>query len=146
MSGNQVTIRQVFKRLQDENPADARVLQEYIAQTKNVKDTLQAVVKDIMQAKNDLGLSGENAAALNRCREELCYAVDEHNRVTKDGYERTFHPRFTCRIHCFKTLGVVNGEDQVEVVLRIPARKYNDSPHVLEPGKSEVSLLVKENN
>jgi hypothetical protein len=119
---------------------------------------MMAVVKDIVEAKNVLGLTDGRAARLNSCREELCYAFvshsllsaavrankiqDKHCRVTEDGYDRLYHPRFTCRIQTFKVLAA---EDHVEVVLRIPDREYNDSPHILEPGKCEVALIVKEN-
>jgi hypothetical protein len=36
---------------------------------------MQAVVKDIGYAMNDLNILGENAAALNRCKYDLARAV-----------------------------------------------------------------------
>ncbi|QGI60284.1 hypothetical protein CEK27_004255 [Fusarium fujikuroi] len=160
MSENRDTIIQLLERLKQEKHPGAQTLkvflttqtasyaaeltesQDYINETSNLKDVMMAVVKDIVVAKNVLGLTGDRAAGLNACREELCYAYDKHCRTTADGYDRLFHPRFTCRIQTFKVLAA---EDQVEVVFRIPLREYNDSPHVLEPGKCEVSLIVKEN-
>ncbi|KAF5598207.1 hypothetical protein FPANT_3836 [Fusarium pseudoanthophilum] len=142
MSANRDTIIQLLERLKEEKHPGAQTLKDYISETSNLKDVMMAVVKDIVAAKNDLGLTGGRAAGLNACREELCYAFDKHCRTTEDGYDRLYHPRFTCRIQTFK---VLSAEEQVEVVLRIPLREYNDSPHVLEPGKCEVSLIVKEN-
>ncbi|KAG4252553.1 hypothetical protein FPRO06_03854 [Fusarium proliferatum] len=159
MSENRDTIIQLLERLKQEKHPGAQTLkvflttqtasyaaeltesQDYTNETSNLKDVMMAVVKDIVAAKNVLGLTGDRAAGLNACREELCYAYDKHCRTTADGYDRLFHPRFTCRIQTFKVLAA---EDQVEVILRIPLREYN-SPHVLEPGKCEVSLIVKEN-
>ncbi|KAH7206301.1 hypothetical protein DER44DRAFT_331024 [Fusarium oxysporum] len=142
MSANRYTIIQLLERLKQEKHPGAQTLKDYINETSNLKDVMMAVVKDIVAAKNVLGLTDGRAARLNSCREELCYAFDKHCRTTEDGYDRLYHPRFTCRIQTFKVLAA---EDQVEVVLRIPAHEYNDSPHVLEPGKCEVSLIVKEN-
>ncbi|KAF5677062.1 hypothetical protein FDENT_9310 [Fusarium denticulatum] len=142
MYENRDTIIQLLERLKEEKHPGAQTLKDYINETSNLKDVMMAVVKDIVAVKNDLGLTGGRAAGLNACREELCYAFDKHCRTTEDGYDRLYHPRFTCRIQTFKVLAA---EGQVEVVLRIPLREYNDSPHVLEPGKCEVSLIVKEN-
>ncbi|RBR03896.1 hypothetical protein FVER53590_06285 [Fusarium verticillioides] len=132
MPGNRDTIIQLLERLKEEKHPGAQTLKDYINETSNLKDVMMAVVKDIVAAKNDLGLTGGRAAGLNACREELCYAFDKHCCTTEDGYDRLYHPRFTCRIQTFKVLAA---EEQVEVVLRIPLREYNDSPHVLEPGK-----------
>ncbi|KAH7248947.1 uncharacterized protein BKA55DRAFT_540361 [Fusarium redolens] len=142
MPANRETIIELLERLKQENHSGAQTLKDYLAETSYLKDVMMAVVKDIVEAKNVLGLTDGRAARLNSCREELCYAFDKHCRVTEDGYDRLYHPRFTCRIQTFKVLAA---EDHVEVVLRIPAREYNDSPHILEPGKCEVALIVKEN-
>ncbi|KAF5970942.1 hypothetical protein FBULB1_9506 [Fusarium bulbicola] len=142
MPENRDTIVKLLERLMQEKNPGAQTLKDYIDETSNLKDVMMAVVKDIVAAKNVLGVTGGRAAQLNDCRDELCKAFDKHCRTTEDGYYRLFHPRFTCRIQTFKVLAA---EGQVEVVLRIPAREYNDSPHVLEPGRCEVSLIVKEN-
>ncbi|KAF5647276.1 hypothetical protein F52700_1578 [Fusarium sp. NRRL 52700] len=141
MSENRDSIVKLLERLKQEKHPGIQTLKDYVDETYNLKDVIMAVAKDIVLAKNVLGLTDGRAARLNACRDELCHAFDKYCRTTEDGYDRLYQARFTCRIQTFKVLAA---EDQVEVVLRIPAREYNDSPHVLEPGKCEVSLIVKE--
>ncbi|KAM0350103.1 hypothetical protein ACHAPU_003266 [Fusarium lateritium] len=147
-------INEVVKRLWNEEPDAAISLKRYMAETDHIKDTMQAVVKDIGYAMAELDLRDEKAVALNRCKYDLAHAVDEHNRLNKDDYDRTFRPRFTCTVKSLKAVpiggsgdadtGVQDSEPQMEVVLRFPAREYNESPHSLVPGKTDVYLMMKE--
>lgn len=97
MSENRDTIIQLLERLKQEKHPGAQTLkvflttqtasyaaeltesQDYINETSNLKDVMMAVVKDIVAAKNVLGLTGDRAAGLNACREELCYAYVSHS-------------------------------------------------------------------
>ncbi|KAM0195296.1 hypothetical protein ACHAPA_000837 [Fusarium lateritium] len=147
-------INEVVKCLWDEKPNAAISLKRYMAETDHIKDIMHAVVKDIGHAMAELDLRDEKAVALNRCKYDLAHAVDEHNELTKDGYDRTFRPRFNCTVKTLKLVGVdgsgngapgvKDNEPQIEVVLRFPAREYNESPHSLVPGKAEVFLMMKE--
>ncbi|KAJ4131461.1 hypothetical protein NW768_005647 [Fusarium equiseti] len=149
-------INEVVRRLRDEDPDTAQTLKRYISETDHIKDIMQAVVKDIGYAMNDLNLRGENAVALNRCKYDLARAVDEHNRLTRDGYDRNFRPRLNCTVKSLKTVdaskdGPSGGsgtqqdkEPMMEVTLRFPAREYNESPHCLTSDKTHVYLMMKE--
>ncbi|CAG7561592.1 unnamed protein product [Fusarium equiseti] len=149
-------MNEVIHRLWAEDPDTARTLKRYISETDHIKDIMQAVVKDIGYAMNDLDLRGENAVALNRCKYDLALSVDEHNRLTRDGYDRNFRPRLNCTVKSLKTVeagkdGASGGgstqqdkEPMMEVTLRFPAREYNDSPHCLTSDKTHVYLMMKE--
>ncbi|KAJ4270190.1 hypothetical protein NW762_001866 [Fusarium torreyae] len=148
-------INEVVKRLWNEQPDAAMSLKRYMAETDHIKDIMQAVVKDIGYAMVELDLRDEKAIALNRCKHDLAHAVDEHNRLTKDCYDRNFRPRLNCVVKSLKLIGVEkNGESdgtegkdnepQMEVTLRFPAHEYNDSPHSLTPGKDNVFIMMKE--
>ncbi|RGP69763.1 hypothetical protein FSPOR_4404 [Fusarium sporotrichioides] len=128
--------------------------QRYMSETDYIKDIMLAVVKDIGYAMNELDLRDEKAVAFNRCKYDLARAVDEHNRLTRDGYEQTFRPRLNCTVQGLKLVDQGSGgptgdtekdnEPMMEVTLRFPAREYNDSPHSLTPGKGDVYLMMKE--
>ncbi|KAF5023701.1 hypothetical protein F66182_4267 [Fusarium sp. NRRL 66182] len=135
-------INEVVKRLWNEQPEAAISLKQYISETDHIKDIMQAVVKDIGYAMVDLGLRDEK---------------DDHNMLTKDGHERLFRPRLSCTVKSLKLVGNAKDgepgiteksdkdeEPQMEVVLRFPAREYNDSPHSLVPGKDNVYLMMQE--
>ncbi|KAF4995810.1 hypothetical protein FGRMN_4872 [Fusarium graminum] len=138
-----------------DSTTDHLISQRYIAETDHIKDIMQAVVKDIGYAMMELDLRDEKAVALNRCKHDLAHAVDEHNRLTKDDYDRTFRPRFNCTVKSLKVVlfggsggdadtSAQDGEPQMELVLRFPVSEYKNSPHSLVPGKTDVYLMMKE--
>ncbi|KAJ4012765.1 hypothetical protein NW752_006033 [Fusarium irregulare] len=149
-------MNEVIHRLWAEDPDTAQTLKRYISETDHIKDIMQAVVKDIGYTMNDLNLRGENAVALNCCKYDLLRAVDEHNSLTRDGYDRNFRPRLNCTVKSLKTVdagkdGAFGGgstqqdkEPMMEVTLRFPAREYNDSPHCLTSDKTHVYIMMKE--
>ncbi|CEI40348.1 unnamed protein product [Fusarium venenatum] len=164
-------VNEVVRRLWDQDPETAVTLkvslaemwhaglstsanklapqQRYMSETDYIKDTMLAVVKDIGYAMNELDLRDEKAIAFNRCKFDLARAVDEHNRLTRDGYEQTFRPRLNCIVQGLKLVdedgkAKKGNEPMMEVTLRFPAREYNDSPHSLTPGKGNVYLMMKE--
>ncbi|KAF5247531.1 hypothetical protein FAUST_768 [Fusarium austroamericanum] len=106
--------------------------QRYMSETDYIKDIMLAVVKDIGHAMMELDLREEKAVALNRCKFDLARAVDEHNLLTRDGYEQTFRPRLNCTVHGLKLVdkgsdgpgGSTQGDEpMMEVTLRFPARR-----------------------
>ncbi|QPC72789.1 hypothetical protein HYE68_003541 [Fusarium pseudograminearum] len=149
-------VNEVVRRLWFEDPdagVTLKVSLRYMSETDYIKDIMLAVVEDIGHAMMELGLREEKAVALNRCKFDLARAVDEHNLLTRDGYEQTFRPRLNCTVHGLKLVDKGNDgpggntqgdEPMMEVTLRFPAREYNDSPHCLTPGKDNVYIMMKE--
>ncbi|KAM0362595.1 hypothetical protein ACHAP4_001343 [Fusarium culmorum] len=145
-------VNEVVRRLWFEDPDAGVTLKRYMSETDYIKDIMLAVVKDIGHAMMELDLREEKAVALNRCKFDLARAVDEHNILTRDGYEQTFRPRLNCTVHGLKLVdkgsdgpgGSTQGDEpMMEVTLRFPAREYNDSPHCLTPGKDNVYIMMK---
>ncbi|KAL4729442.1 hypothetical protein ACLX1H_003862 [Fusarium chlamydosporum] len=147
-------INEAVRRLEDQDPNTAVTLKRYLNETDHIKDIMLSVVKDIGYAMNELDLRDEKAVSFNRCKYDLAHAVDEHNRITRDGYERTFRPRLKCTVKTLKTVNAGGSgpagdtqqdkEPMMEVTLRFSAREYNDSPHSLTPGKDNIYLMMKE--
>ncbi|RGP74244.1 hypothetical protein FLONG3_6156 [Fusarium longipes] len=141
--------------INSESKADKHVCrQRYQNETDYIKDIMLSIVKNIGYAMNELDLRDEKAVSLNRCKYDLARAVDDHNRITGDGYDRTFRVRLNCTVKELKAVDdgnddpsdgtKQNGEPMMEVTLRFPAREYNESPHSPMPGWDNVFFMMKE--
>ncbi|RSL68175.1 hypothetical protein CEP53_002691 [Fusarium sp. AF-6] len=145
------TVEEIVQRVRAKDPAEAVVLERYIAETDHLKNTVQAIVEDIGYCMKELDLRENLSAGLRRCTTDLSRSVDEHTKVADSEYERTFRPRFTCKVVSLKGVDATkkekaDGEEatKMEMVVQFPASEYNDSPHSLMPGQAQIYIMLKE--
>ncbi|KAJ4310940.1 hypothetical protein N0V84_010711 [Fusarium piperis] len=143
------SVEEIAKRLRAKDPAEAVVLERYIAETDHLKNTVQAIVEDIGYCMKELDLRENLSEGLRRCSTDLSRSVDEHTKVTDAEYERNFRPRFTCKIVSLKCIDETKkaGREEdakMELVVQFPAAEYNDSPHSLMPDQAQIYIMLKE--
>ncbi|KAJ3522390.1 hypothetical protein NM208_g12876 [Fusarium decemcellulare] len=157
MEKEPTNVEELATLLRAKDPAQAVLLERYIAETKHLKDIAEAVIEDIGYSMKELDLCAPESDGLRRCTQDLAKHIEEHTRATESQHERLFRPRFTCTIKSFRHLGVKSGEAKgeggqtgseaneakMELVLQFPAREYNESPHSLIPGKAQVYIMMK---
>ncbi|KAI8723266.1 hypothetical protein NCS52_00182100 [Fusarium sp. LHS14.1] len=142
------TVEEIAKQIRAKDPASAVVLERYIAETDNLKNTVQAIVEDIGYCMQELDLRQGQSEGLRRCSTDLVRSVEEHTKVTDSAYERNFRPRFSCKVVDFKYVKATKKdgqeeETQIEFALQIPVAEYNESPHSLIPGQTKVYIMMK---